>query len=247
MSIRNRFTLMLIAIACLLLLLKNDFFSVILNIHRESFQIMSLSINDEKDDANEFLNLGFSIFEYKQAKLEETKVHNEYDLTAILLHWKRFDGLQRTLHHLLQTDFFKEIIVWNNNPQINLTLQQLTRDKSLHKFIRIINAEKNFKDEGKYRACAQAKTRGCFYIDDDYNAGHYLKSLIASFRSDPNLLHAVTDAYTFYTNLVWTYFDSKINLHSGFSWIGCGSIFLRQHAQQHLQLMYTFLRNHTGN
>lgn len=246
MTMRNRLAL-LVTTGCLLLLLKNDFVSVIQNIHRESFQIMSLTINDEKDDPNEFLNLGFSIFEYKQAKLQETKVNNEYDLTAILLHWKRFDGLRKTLHHLLQTNFFKEIIVWNNNLQINLTLQQLTQDHQFYRFIRIINAEQNLKDESKYRACAQAKTRACFYIDDDYNGTHYLKSLIASYRSDPNLLHAVTDAYTFYTNLVWTYFDSRINLHSGFSWIGCGSIFLRQHAQQHLQLMYRFLRNQTSN
>jgi hypothetical protein len=122
----------------------------------------------------------------------------------------------------------------------------LIKNNDSKKFIRIINSKENLKDKAKYRACAEAKTRACFYVDDDWNTAHYLKSLIASFRSDPNLLHSVTDAYTFYTNLVWSYFDREIDLHSGFSWIGCGSVFLRQHAEHHLQLIQKFLQNHTS-
>ena len=191
--------------------------------------------------------VGFSAFEYKQAKLEERKIENEYDLTAVLLHWKRLEGVKTTLHYLFHTHLFKQIIIWNNNPQIQLTFVHLNINNQMKKYIRIINSKNNLKDEAKYRACTEAKTRACFYVDDDWNVSHYLKSLISSFRSDPNLLHSVTDAYTFYTNLVWTYQDSKIDLHSGFSWIGCGSIFLRQHAQRYLQLANKYLRNHTGN
>ncbi len=195
----------------------------------------------------DFVNLGYNLFQFEQAKLEETKLENEYDLTAVLLHWKRLDCVQKTLQYLLHTNLFKEIIVWNNDPYINLTSDHLIKTNHLKKFIRIINSNENLKDEAKYRACAGAKTRACFYVDDDWNISHYLKSLIASFRSDPNVLHSVTDAYTFYTNLVWSYFDIKIDLHSGFSWIGCGSVFLRQHAQKHLQLVHKFLKNHTSN
>jgi hypothetical protein len=205
------------------------------------------SIINTKHNPNNSIYIGYSAFEYEQAKLQEKKLQNEYDLTAILLHWKRLEGVKSILHYLFHTHFFKQIIIWNNNPNINLTFHSLAINNQTKKFIRIINSKKNLKDEAKYLACTEAKTRACFYVDDDWDVSHYLKSLISSFRSDPNLLHSVTDAYTFYTNLVWTYLDSKINLHSGFAWIGCGSIFLRQHAQQHLQLMNKFLRNHTSN
>jgi len=209
-------------------------------------EIYDLTINRRNDNLGNSINLGFSVFEYEQAKLQETNLENEYDLTAVLLHWKRLEGVQKTLQYLLQSNLFKQIIIWNNNPLINLTSDHLIKTNHSKKFIRIINSNKNLKDEAKYRACAEAKTRACFYADDDWNISHYLKSLIASFRSDPNLLHSITDAYTFYTNLVWSYFDTKIDLHSGFSWIGCGSVFLRQHAQKHLQLVNKFLTNYTG-
>ena len=145
-----------------------------------------------------------------------------------------------------QVSTFQKDFVWNNNPQINLSIRRLIKHSGSFRFIHVVNSKRNIKDEAKYRACAKATTRACFYVDDDWNVSSYIKSLIASFRSDPDLLHSVTDAYTFYTNLVWSYFDSKIDLHSGFSWIGCGSVFLRAHAQKHLQLLHKFLKNNTG-
>ena len=237
--------LSLFTFICILLLLQGCFYLSILNIQKGSLHIYSLLINRANGQWSESTNPGFSVFDYDQAKLEETRAINEYDLTAVLLHWKRFDGLQKNLQYLLKTDLFKEILVWNNNPEVNLTLNQFINQNQSNQSVRIINSPENLKDKAKYRACTEARTRACFYVDDDFNPAHYLKCLIASFRSDPNLLHAVTEPYTFYTNLVWTYFDSSIDLHSGFSWIGCGSVFLREHAQQHLQLIDKFLRNHT--
>ena len=187
------------------------------------------------------VNIGYSPFELAEAKRHETNIRNQFDLTAVLLHWQRLQGLQTTLQFLLKSKLFAEIIVWNNNPEFNLNHSHLTNTTDSSSVIRIINSQKNLKDEAKYRACAEAKTRACFYVDDDWNTVHYLKSLIASFRSDPTVLHAVTNEYTFYTNLVWSYFDRSIDLHTGFSWIGCGSVFLRQHAEQHLRFLRSFL------
>jgi hypothetical protein len=213
----------------------------------QAFTIMLYSFTpDEIYNPGDFINLGFSDFELQQAKLRETDLEHKYDLTAILLHWERLQGVQITLKHFLDTHLFKEIIIWNNNPQINLTVDQLLPNETLTKNIRIINSKENLKDEAKYRACAEANTSACFYADDDWNTSHYIKSLIASFRSDPNLLHSVTEPYTFYTNLVWSYFDTTIDLHTGFSCIGCGSVFLREHAERHLQLLHKYLKNDTG-
>jgi hypothetical protein len=205
-----------------------------------------LNIHSIDDNPNDLINLGFSAYAFEEAQLEEIKLKNEYDLTAVLLHWERLEGVQNTLQYLLHTHLFKQIIIWNNNPDIHLTFDHFITNNHPKDFIHIINSKHNLKDEAKYRACAEAKTRACFYVDDDWDVSHYLRSLIASFRSDPNVLHSVTDAYTFYTNLVWSYFDRSIDLHSGFSWIGCGSVFLRQHAQNHLQLIHKFLKNHTS-
>ncbi|CAF3805596.1 unnamed protein product, partial [Rotaria sp. Silwood1] len=88
------------------------------------------------------------------------------------------------------------------------------------------------------------KTVACFYADDDWDASFYLKSLIADFRADPYILHSITDTGSFFGNLMWSYFDNTIDLHAGFPWIGCGSIFLREYAQRHLQYLQIHLKNH---
>ncbi|CAF1658023.1 unnamed protein product [Rotaria magnacalcarata] len=191
------------------------------------------------------INIGFSDFELIQAKNREGELQQNYDFTAILLHWKRSDSTKIVVDYLLHSNLFKEIIIWNNNPQINLEKSLFQNYNHSLESIRIINSKENLKDEAKYRACAEAKTMACFYVDDDWDASFYLKSLIADFRADPYVLHSVTDPYTFYTNLMWTYFDSEINLHSGFSWIGCGSIFLREYAQRHLQYLQMYLKNNS--
>jgi hypothetical protein len=231
----------LCAILCLL-----QYTSLLRNIHQAFSKIHYVLQESGSYNSGDFVNLGFTFFEFEQAKLREIELEREYDLTAIVLHWKRLEGVQKTLQVFLNSLIFKQIIVWNNNPQINLTLDHLINNNHSTNVIRIINAKENLKDAAKYRACAEATTRGCFYVDDDWQVTHYIKSLISSFRSDPNVLHSVTDPYTFYTNLVWSYFDFTIDLHTGFSWIGCGSVFLREHAQRHLQLLNKFLVNDSG-
>ena len=211
-----------------------------IRIPRVDYNIPNLIADSIRTELSESMNLGFSAFELQEAKRQEAALKDQFDLTAVLLHWQRLTGLQNTLQYLLQSKLFVEIILWNNNPGINLTHSHLTNTNRSIKTLRIINSRENLKDEAKYRACAEAKTRACFYVDDDWNTAHYLKSVIASFRSDPTVLHAVTDEYTSYTNLVWSYIDRTIDLHTGFSWIGCGSVFLRQHAEQHLRFLRTF-------
>ncbi|CAF3585269.1 unnamed protein product [Rotaria socialis] len=192
------------------------------------------------------INIGFSDFELIQAKNREVELQQKYDLTAIVLHWKRSDSTKIVVDYLLHSNLFKEIIIWNNNPQINLEKSLFQNYNHSLESIRIINSKENLKDEAKYRACVEAKTMACFYVDDDWDASSYLKSLVADFRADPYVLHSATDPYTFYTNLMWTYFDSEIDLHSGFSWIGCGSIFLREYAQRHLQYLQMHLKNNSN-
>ena len=220
--------IIIIIITCLFIIVnKRRFFSI---------------VNMSNNKTNYFIDVKLKLSDLQQARTHEINLENKYQLTAIILHWKRLPGVQKLIEYYINTKLFKEIIVWNNNPEIDLTLNQLLTDNSSSNLIRIINSKKNLRDEAKYLACAQAQTLACFYVDDDWNISHYTKSLIASFRSDPNLLHSATNVPTYYNNMLWTFMDSQIDLHTGFSWIGSGSIFLRKHAQRHLELLTTHLK-----
>ncbi|CAF0966015.1 unnamed protein product [Adineta steineri] len=198
-------------------------------------------IQSNYDDKN--ANIGFTEFELLQAKQREIDLIQNYTLSAIVLHWKRSASVARAVNNLVNSKLFREIVIWNNNPEITLEKTQFQHNTSFLVDIRVINSKENLKDEAKYRACAAANNIACFYADDDWDASFYLKSLIADFRADPYVLHSVTDPGTFYTNLMWSYFDRDINLHTGFSWIGCGSIFLREYAQRHIEYLHTYLKN----
>ncbi|CAF3548706.1 unnamed protein product [Rotaria sp. Silwood1] len=203
------------------------------------------SANDNPEcNYGNHINIGFSEFQFLQSKQHEIELEQKYDISAIILHWKRSASTARAMNYLLATNLFKEIIVWNNNPNINLTKTTLKANNHSLDSIRIINSKENLKDEAKYRACAEAKTIACFYADDDWDASFYLKSLIADFRADPYILHSFTDTGAFCGNLMWSYFDNTIDLHAGFPWIGCGSIFLHEYAQSHIQYLQIHLKNH---
>ena len=181
---------------------------------------------------------GFKDADIANERRQELHLYKKYQVAAILLHWKRLVAIQRKIQHYIDTRLFTQIILWNNNPDIILTLDHLhLPNSSADSLIRIINSPNNLKDQAKYRACSLASTSACFYSDDDWDTSTYTHTLLASFRADPTVLHTITEPYTFYTNLVWTYFDASIDLHAGFTWIGCGSVFLRAHAQRHLQLL----------
>ena len=231
---------------CILVVLITLFFVTFSSRSLISFQQVSkdLSITTNFHDSSASVDLTGLTYRQSaiiQAQQREYQSEQQYQLTAIALHWKRSEGVRYAVHRLLDSHLFKEVIVWNNNPQINLTEDAIAPKNYSSTSIRIINSKENIKDEAKYRACCEAKTPACYYADDDWDTSDYIKSLVASFRSDPTRLHSVTNPITYYTNLMWSYFDPQIDLHTGFSWIGCGSVFLREHAQRHLQLLHHYL------
>lgn len=214
-------------------------------------QNRSTSLKDCKNGVSQcnyldYINIGFSDFELVQFKQREMELEKNCTLTAVLLHWRRLANTVSTVNVLLDSNLFKEIIIWNNNPEITLENTMFHKNTSTLIPIRIINSKTNLRDEAKYRACMEAKTIACFYADDDWDISFYLKSLVFDFRTDPYILHSVTDPYTFYTDLIWTYFDKQIDLHAGFSWLGCGSVFLREYAVRHTHYLQTYLKNDSG-
>ncbi|CAF4125886.1 unnamed protein product [Adineta steineri] len=132
--------------------------------------------------------------------------------------------------YLFDTQLFKEIIIWNSNRHMNLTLHQINTDINMIKFIRIINSKENITHKIKYLACSQANTSACFFIYDKWYRPYYIKSLIASFYSNPNTLHFISN-----------YLNKEIDVLTSFSWTDYGCIFLRKYAQQHLNLINKYL------
>jgi hypothetical protein len=203
------------------------------------FYIFYQSKQNIKPETPEVIN-GFSEVEIKYELTKYNEIKNEYQLTGIILHWRRLNGVRELVKTMLEyEDLFPKIIVWNNNPKKTLTFDDLLVEKTNR--IEIVNSDENIKDQAKYRSCQLAKTNACFYVDDDWDIKMYMRSLYASFLLEPTILHAITDQFTYFTNLMWTFFDKNIDLHTGFSWIGCGSIFSRDNAIRHLKYLVYFL------
>jgi len=190
-----------------------------------------------KNGFNE-IDIQYEINKYNQLKIE-------YQLTGIILHWRRLNGVQELVKTMLEyEDLFSNIVIWNNNPGKKITFKELLIENTSR--IEIFNSDVNIKDQAKYRACQLAKTKACFYVDDDWDMKMYMKSLYSNFLLEPTILHSITDQFTYFTNLMWTFFDKTIDLHTGFSWIGCGSVFTRENAVRHLKYLNYFLDNNAN-
>ncbi|CAF1085290.1 unnamed protein product [Adineta ricciae] len=189
-----------------------------------------------------YINLTFNAL--KHAKHEEMNFKTQYQLTGIIVSSQHSPNIKPLLHYYLETKLFQEIIIWNDDPQKNLTLNSLLNKNTSSIRIHIINSNKTLRDQSKYRACALAQTLVCFYVDVEWNIKSYIRSLISSFRSDPNVLHTTSDLSMFYKNMFKTYFDESIDLHTGFAVMNRGSVFLREHAQRHLQFLEIHFKDH---
>ncbi|UJR23174.1 hypothetical protein I4U23_026194 [Adineta vaga] len=152
--------------------------------------------------SDDTINIGFSLFEFEQAKLNEIELEQKYTLTAILWHQKKLSKVTKLVKYLFDSHLFKEIIIWNNNLHINLSLHQITSDAHVIKSIRIINSKENWTYTMKYYACLHANTTGCYFIDDSWDRPYYIKSLIAIFRSNPHDLHLITNSYISYASIL---------------------------------------------
>jgi hypothetical protein len=152
------------------------------------------------NNANHITDVNFILLALQQAKNHEVELDNRYQITAIVLHWNRLSRVQEMIQNYINSNLVKEIIVWNNNPQINLTHDQILTNNDSPTLIYIVNSKENLRDQAKYRACAGAQTLACFYANDGWDVYHYMKTLIASFRSDPYVLHSATNQMTYYKN-----------------------------------------------
>ena len=78
-------------------------------------------------------------------------------ISAILLSWKRPSNIRKIVNELLLVPSIREIIVWNNNPELQLDLPTC----------KVINSSHNFMPFARYAAAVLASESTIFFQDDD--------------------------------------------------------------------------------
>lgn len=113
--------------------------------------------------------------------------------TAILLGWKRLDGLRLIVNYLARYPYIKQIIVWNNNLEVRLTDADFHFDSQYGTppELMINNSGENLHDLAKYMSCSLAKYEHCYFQDDDWLNTH-MDSLYSNFLNSPSLIHTTT-------------------------------------------------------
>ncbi|KAF9428342.1 hypothetical protein BGZ94_002740 [Podila epigama] len=175
----------------------------------------------------------YSFDDFSEQGLSRPENAHLLPTTAVLLAWKRMDGLKLIVSYLARYPYIKEIIVWNNNREIPLTRE----DFDLHNTygpppeLQVYNAAENLRDIAKYMSCSFAKYKHCYFQDDDWLNTH-MDALYTNFLTSPNLLHTNTQPLIQMEHRRWTFTNENYNMHAGFSWLGTGSYLPQEKAQR---------------
>ncbi|KAF9569230.1 hypothetical protein EC968_002638 [Mortierella alpina] len=156
--------------------------------------------------------------------------------TAILLGWKRLEGLKLVVNYLARYPYIKEIIIWNNNKENRLTKNDFEFDPSFGPLpeLQVYNGKENLHDFAKYMSCSLAKYQHCYFQDDDWLNTH-MDALYTNFLTSPNLIHTNTLPLIHMEHRRWTFTNEEHKMHAGFAWMGTGSFLPREKAQRLLE------------
>ncbi|CAG8507509.1 3144_t:CDS:2 [Paraglomus occultum] len=179
------------------------------------------SQSKEQIDLNVTINSRTSAFTREQFTEKALSKNGLIPVTAVLLGWKRLEGLQIIVSYISKYPFIKEIIR-------DFTLNNT--DVVLHVF----NSDENLHDLSKYTTCAMATYDYCYFQDDDW-LNLYMDSIYSNFLRSPNLIHSNTMPIIHLEHRRWTFTNADKKLHTGFTWLGCGSFVPRAKVQQFLR------------
>src|SRR4051812_3393605 len=71
-------------------------------------------------DLKEIIDKRFSVYKKEQFIESALKKNKLIPVTAVLLGWKRMEGLQTIVNYISKYPFIKEILVWNNNNETRI-------------------------------------------------------------------------------------------------------------------------------
>ena len=124
----------------------------------------------------------------RRSKARKQRSSRTPRVTACLLSWKRPQNLPliiATLREatLRESGFIDEILVWNNNPELQLEVDD--------PITRVIDSEDNAMCYGRFLCAAQARNR-IIYVQDDDAVNHDIAGLYREFLADPRrIAHAL--------------------------------------------------------
>lgn len=114
---------------------------------------------------------------------KESVSKNEVKVSACLLSWKRANNMQLIVNSLHDYSFIDEILVWNNNCDISLSLKG--------EKVRIINSSENQLCYGRFLCINQAKNNIIYVQDDDMLVKNF-PELYRNFKNYPSCItHAL--------------------------------------------------------
>ncbi|KAL1917545.1 uncharacterized protein VTP21DRAFT_3938 [Calcarisporiella thermophila] len=181
------------------------------------------------------VNDRYSIFTREQFTPQALENNGLIPVTAVLLGWKRIESLQFVIKYLTKYPYIKEILIWNNNKEIRLNAKDFELEPSAigHVELQVFNSDENLHDLSKYTTCALSKYDYCYFQDDDW-LNLYMDSLYSNFLKHPTLIHSNTMPIIHLEHRRWMFTDTDINLHTGFTWLGCGSFLQRDKVHRFL-------------
>lgn len=141
--------------------------------------------------------------------------------TAVLLfepqdEWSVKEDAEKQLAPLLKDlcdhPIMHRILIWNNNPIVNLTHDHLS---SCNK-VDIHNSYSNMHQAARYLGCSIVTTPYCYF--QDHPGSRHLRSLYANFLRHPHLIHSEShdvDAYA-QARWRWCFFNDGMIIEQGF-------------------------------
>lgn len=145
-------------------------------------------------------------------------------VTAVILSWKRKEGVKAVVAHLRKYPFIQEILIWNNNPDVVLSTAHDFPSNTTQTWpsISVFNSVANLHDFSKYTTCTLAKYDHCYIQDDDW-INLSLDSMYSLMVDHPSSLITSTIPAMAAQQRSWTFQNPQLGLHTGFSWLGAGS------------------------
>lgn len=103
-------------------------------------------------------------------------------ISAVILNWKRPDGVRKICSQLEKEECVGEIIVWNNNPDMHF--------EANGKKMRVINSSEDFGLFTRFAAASLAKNECILFHDDDILApSETLNVLFEKWKREPTICH----------------------------------------------------------
>lgn len=109
-------------------------------------------------------------------------VSQERQISVVILNWKRPDGVKKICKYLNNESLISEIIVWNNNPKMNINFDGFKT--------KTINCSVDFGLFTRFAAASLAKNECILFHDDDILAPpDTLKFLFDKWNKEPTICH----------------------------------------------------------